>query len=468
MTDGREGDRRSELVLLLELMILATLMALTYHELRDPEPALSRFLGGLPSQRFPHLRPFLALLRGLGNLAALLAVIAFFSRARWSNWLRTAVAGWIVLAWLAWPVLAQVELRLHVDEAPGNQAPYRSMTHDGGVLQAEMASTALLKGENPYRASYAKPPMSRAKDSDPAGWRSIGYQQNPAFEHLPYPPGNIIISAPIQWLAQATLGFYDQRILYLVAAIALAVILARLCPKGAPRRIVVLLVLLSPLVRGYLIVGRNDVLLLVPLALFGTALYRQRWRTAAAWLGVALTMKQFALFVLPFFFVLAYMQGGRNISTVLRRTWPALAIPVAVILPFLAWDASALVEDLLLWNLGAGADAYPVRWDGFGLTPLAYGLDLVQSPSGPNPHGWLLLPSVVLGTAGLGAWVARGATPFRALVASGVLVYLALFASRFFADNYLAVPAVLWCVAWLAERTHDQSDRFLAHSRADH
>jgi hypothetical protein len=237
------------------------------------------------------------------------------------------------------------------------------------------------------------------------------------------------------------------RFLYLACAIALAWILGSLVPRGSPRRIVWLVTLLSPLLREYLILGRNDVLVLVPLAAFGSLFAKERWRASAIALGVALSMKQFALFALPFWALVVARRTSWKLTA--RLGWPALAIPLALSLPFFVWDPGAFIDDVLLFNVGGGEGAYPVRWDGYGVTPIAYALGLVDSPSGANPLGWLFIP--VLGAAAGGwIWTARSPSVRRALVASGVLLYAALFASRFFADNYLAVPSLLWAIAWLA------------------
>jgi hypothetical protein len=434
---------RARLVLV-EALVMAAVVAATYHDLHDPARVLAWFFGELPS-RTPRFLPWLALVRGVGNLMLLGVLATVLVRHRAAEWLRRAATAWFVVALVVVPVLAQIELRLHIDEAPGNEAPYRSGTHDGGVLQTEMAVDELLAGRDPYRADYGRPPMSRSRDSDENGWRSFGYAHNPAFDHLPYLPGVLIVSAPAQAVSRAIFHAWDERFLYLAAALGLAAVLGSMVPAGPARRSVWLVTLASPLLLGYLVVGRNDVLVLLPLALFARALLGERWRDAAIWLGVALAMKQFAIFALPFFAIVLHRRGK------LRELWPALAIPAAVILPFLLWDARAFVADVLVWNLGGGRDAYPVRWDGYGLSPIAYGLGLVDSPSGPNPLGWLSLPAILAALAALLGWILRDpaerATPVVALIASGVLLFVALATSRFFADNYLAVPFLLIAVA---------------------
>jgi hypothetical protein len=444
-----EGARRWSIA---EVLAILAIAALTYRELLDPARLLGWIFGELPRGQHDWLRPWLSLVRGITNvlLAAVVATL-LVRRAGVSTWIRRVAAGWMIFACLALPICAHVEVRFRVDEAPGNVRPYVSAFHDGGVAQTEMAARALAAGENPYAVTYDRPPMSRSPDSNPEGWRRLGYPAgNPAYAHVPYPPGGLIVATATLLAGEAVFGAYDVRFPYLACAIALAAILGSLVPRGSPRRIVWLITLLSPLLREYLILGRNDVLVLVPLAAFGVLFMRQRWRASAIALGVALAMKQFALFALPFWaLVVARRTSWR---TAARLGWPAFAIPIAISLPFFVWDPGAFVDDVFLFNVGVGEGAYPVRWDGFGVTPIAYALGLVDSPAGSNPLGWLFFP-IVGGAAAAGwIWVARSPGPStrRALVAAGVLLYAALFASRFFADNYLAVPSLLWAIAWLA------------------
>jgi len=209
-----------------------------------------------------------------------------------------------------------------------------------------------------------------------------------------------------------------------------------------------LVTLVSPLLGPFVVVGRNDALVLLALAAFAHACARNRPRTASVALGVALTLKQFAIFaVVPFAIALIRQRGWRAAA---RAAWPTVALPAIAALPFLIWDPRSFLRDVLLWNLGSGNDAYPVRWDGFGLTPLAYGLGLVDAPSGPNPYGFFLPLAILVGGASIVRWLWGHATPRRVLAASGAWIYIALFASRFFADNYLAIPCLFLGAALLA------------------
>lgn len=446
--ERRELDDRAQGLLLAELLLVV--FATAARRFHDPARLLAWIFGPLPELPWHDLYPWLSLLEGIRNVLLALAVVCLFSRHRLAEGVRYALTAFVAVGVCVVPTLAQVELRLNVDEAPGNRAPYVSSSHDGGVLQVEMAADALRRGESPYRMSYNRPPASRSPDSAIQGWRRLGYDRNPALDHLTYPPGVIYLSMLVEAVARPILGFYDPRLLYLPAAFALALVLASFVPSGPPRRMVVVATLANPLLARYVENGRNDVLVLLALASFAALLLRRRWRSAAVALGLAVSLKQFALFAVPFFVVALSLDAGRDLRQALARAWPVVAIPLVVAAPFLLTDPWALIENLFLWVQSGG---YPVRWDGYGLTPLAYGLGLVDAPSGANPYGFLGLPVLIGSFAGLVVWVWRRPVAARVLLASGAWLFAMMLTARAFSPSYLSVPVLLWTCAWLCARS---------------
>ncbi len=436
---------------LVEWLVLFALAFAAHRDLPDPSRLLAHLLGRPPSYPHPGLRPAVALVAGIGNVWLALHLFSCLSQSRLAEWVRRLAVAWFVFALVVLPTLRDLEIRRFVDEAPGNQAPFQSQSHDGGVLQSEMAMARLLRGDNLYGDHYGGPPMSRSVDSAPESWQGIGAPDNPAHHHLTYLPAPILASLPFYALGKA-LGFYDQRVVYLLAALLLALALGRFVAPGPERRIVTLLVFLNPLLRPYLVAGRNDVLVLVPLALFAWALSERRERGAALWLGVAVATKQFALFLVPLFLVERWRTFGgdrRRLASTLG--WLAL-VPVVTCLPFVLWDARAFVDDTLLWTSRAGAAAYPLKWVGWGLSVLAYGLDLVPAPLGPNPFGAIgAVAQLIALVAGCYA-LAREATPTRLLAAGAILVTTVLLFARAYSMSYAATPFFLGLLAVLTAR----------------
>ena len=98
-----------------------------------------------------------------------------------------------------------------------------SYTHDGGVIQTEATIRFLLAGQNPYVEDYVNTPM--------AEWGFSRFRT--ALYHYPYLPWTFVFSAPFYLLGQAV-GFYDQRLVYLLLlAVALA-LAPRLVQGHAP------------------------------------------------------------------------------------------------------------------------------------------------------------------------------------------------------------------------------------------
>ena len=434
-----------------EWLLLFGLVFAAHRDLPDPTRLLGHLLGHSPSWAHLGLRPGIALIAGIGNLMLALHLFSVLSTGRLAERVRGLAVAWFVFALVVLPAARDIEIRLFIDETPGNQAPYRSLSHDGGVLQSEMAIRRLVSGQNLYGDHYGAPPMSRAVDSAPESWKSIGAPDNPAFHHLTYFPAAILGSVPFFLIGKA-IGFYDQRIVYLLAAFLLAYLLGQLVDAGPERRIVNMLVFLNPLLRPYLVAGRNDVLVLVPLSLFALALLRRKDRAAAIWLGVAVATKQFALFLVPFFLVerwRTFAEDRRRIATSLG--WLAL-VPLATCLPFVIWDAHAFLDDTLLWTARAGAGAYPLKWIGWGLSVLAYGLDIVEQPLGANPLGAVgAIAQVVALAVGLHAIHSRPTLP-RLLAVSAMMLTTVLLFARAYSMSYAATPFFLLLLAVLIER----------------
>lgn len=438
-------------VLACEWLLLFALVFAAHRDLPDPSRLLAHLLGHPPGWQHAGLRPGISLVAGIGNVLLALHLFSLLWESRHAERVRAVVVGWFVFALVLLPAACDYEIRRAIDEAPGNTSPYRSQSHDGGVLQTEDALARLLAGKNLYGDHYATGLMARSVDSSPESWRGVGAPDNPAFHHLTYFPAVILASAPFYAIGKA-LGAYDQRVVYLLAALALALLLARFVAPGPERRMVNLLVFLNPLLRPYLVSGRNDVLVLVPLAAFALALVRQRDRQAALWLGVAVATKQFALFVVPFFLVERWRTFEGDRRRVLQTIGLVAIVPLVTCLPFIVWDARAFFDDTLLWTSRGGAGAYPLKWVGWGLSVLAYGANLVDHPLGDNPLGAAgAIAQLVALVAGCVAIAQRPTIPRLFFIAATMLTTTLLFA-RAYSMSYAITPFCLVALAALTER----------------
>ncbi len=253
-----------------------------------------------------------------------------------------------------------------------------SYSHDGGVLQTEAAVDFFLTGRNPYVEDYRDTPM--------ADWGLAEFRT--ALDHYPYLPWTFIFAAPVKLASDALLGWYDQRFVYLGVFVAALILATRLAPASRPRWRLALLMLLglNPIMGLDLIFGQNDLFvwawIVLSLSLLARSIDRSSFIVlhSSFWLpsiafGLACASKPTAWFFAPFFaLLLVWDQIGswrdipRAIPAMLRRGWPALAAFALLVVPYLAWDANALIDDVWRWAAGSTATHYQI-W-GWGASNL--------------------------------------------------------------------------------------------------
>ena len=328
-----------------------------------------------------------------------------------------------------------------------------SYTHDGGVIQTEAVIQFFLQGKNPYVEDYLNTPM--------AEW---GIDFRTALYHFPYLPWTFLFSTPFYLLSQATLGWYDQRFVYLflfVWTLALAPALTRHLQE---RLLLVMLLGLNPIMASDVIFGQNDsfVLFWIVLTLWlwqrgwEHPATRERWWAASALTyGLACTSKPTAWFLAPFYTLLlteSETPQGRELlrkaMVILRRAIPAVAVFLLLTLPYLAWDANALIDDIWRWSAGTTEMPYQIR--GWGLANFVLAGGWVESRLSYWPF-WipeLLIASPLL-ALGIAKQMRRNGIG-TACWGYGLLLFGFLFASRFLNENYLGYILALLAIGALA------------------
>ncbi len=337
-----------------------------------------------------------------------------------------------------------------------------SYSHDGGVLQTEAAIDFFLSGRNPYIEDYRETPM--------AAWGLPEFRT--ALDHYPYLPWTFIASAPLKLASEALLGWYDQRFVYLLVFVAALILATRLVKPTAlasqPRWRLALLMLLglNPIMGLDLVFGQNDLFvwawIVLSLSLLARAMDRSSLivRPSSYWLpsiafGLACASKPTAWFFAPFFaLLLAWDQVGswrdipRAIPAMLRRGWPALAIFALLLIPYLAWDANALIDDVWRWAAGSTATHYQI-W-GWGASNLVLAFGGLASRFDPWPF-WLLEVALTLPLLlWLGWRQARHNTISAACWHYALLLFGFLFVSRFLNENYLGYILAFLALGYFA------------------
>jgi len=297
------------------------------------------------------------------------------------------------------------------------------------AYQVELAGQRLIDGQNPYGASFVGSGLERfySLDGTPVldgGVRTV------ALDHLAYFPGLPVLAAPTQALPAP---FDDIRLLMLIAALAL-IPAALLLPGAFSTRLAVGAVLAAnPLMLRSTWFGIVDATVLLALVLAFALALRGRWGWMGLFVGLALVQKQYAFVAIPFLALAAWQAGG---GAALRRAAVGLAAPiVVVILPFLIWDARALIEDTVLFGTGA------YRIVGYGLSAILVDLGLVAR-DGAYPF-WLVALVIWLPvTLRLLQLQRRDPVPWRAAFGFALSFLVLAWTARYFQTSGLVFPLV--------------------------
>ncbi|TMK44574.1 MAG: DUF2029 domain-containing protein [Actinobacteria bacterium] len=290
------------------------------------------------------------------------------------------------------------------------------------TLVTEGSARAVLAGNDPYAASFASGPLG----SWPTG----------TADHVPYLPGIFVFGIPRAMVGDTPLT--DPRVAFAVvsqAALGLALWLAR--PPTALGPSALLVVLALPTGARYMAGGGDDVTVLSLMLLSLVLLHRKEPIGAGLAAGLAAAIKQTAWPLLPFLILAARdRKGGRASGPTLAA---ASAVMIPMIAPFVVWNPSAFIQDVVLFPLGLA------RQPTLAASPTVGSLlaDALSLPKGVVAGALLL---IVLLVAGYLALVrpprdARGAAERTALVL--VLAIVLATAGRF---GYLLYPIGLF--AW--------------------
>lgn len=344
-----------------------------------------------------------------------------------------------------------------------------SYTHDGGVIQTEITIRYLLQGKNPYVETYVDTPM--------AEWGFSRYRT--ALYHYPYLPWTFLFSAPF-YVAGQTAGFYDQRLVYLLLMVVVLALAPQLVKGERVRLALVAALAFNPMMALDLMFGQNDsfVLCWVLLSLVAwrrAQLARADWKAPAArrWLtlsallfGLACASKPTAWFFAPFYGLLLVQEHDlgkgwsdllRAIPAIFRRAWPALAIFGAILLPYLAWDAEALYDDVWRWSTGQGETGYQI-W-GWGASNFVLALGLVPDRFAQWPF-WAL---EVVCTLPVLLWFLlrqqRANTLANACWHYALLLLVFFYTSRFLNENYLGYLLAFLALGALSQASETARER---------
>jgi hypothetical protein len=343
---------------------------------------------------------------------------------------------------------AGMNMIARLQEGPSTNA------HDG-LVQTEIAIEYILQGKNPYVEDYIGTPMDIQREAE-AFWTAT---DTPLY-HFAYLPALFLSAVPLHLLSNFLLGWYDQRLLYLLFYLGLIIFLPPLVARQRNKLILLMLVGLNLLFPFFLAEGRNDIVVLFGLVLASFFLMKKHAWAAGIVLGIVAAMKHTSWFFFPFYFLYLYpTEMGLTwdgVKILLRRIWPFFVTFGLLMLPFLLWDPAAFIDDTLFYLIGMGDSSFPIR--GWGGSVLLYGFGLVDSENTSFPF---FIPQLVIGLPVLWLLLRR---QWRENTLTNIWLGFALFSftvdyfSRFFNDNYVMfVLQVLVIAAFVIPVHWDES-----------
>jgi hypothetical protein len=381
---------------------------------------------------------------GLLRAAAVLAGLVVALSAALVLWMRVAPLR------LLWAVCAAVILLLAVP-ATLLQVGLRDATHpwyhvNDSTYQIDLAGELVLDGNTPYGYDYRGTGLERwypAVDADEDVPRV-------ALDHFAYFPGTALTAGAWRVLPAP---FDDYRIFVLLCTLALFAA-ALLFDAPLPWKLAAGAALAAnPLATRAAWFGTADAPSVLLTVLAFALVARSRYLLAAASLGGAVLLKQFALVAVPFLAV-AMLTRAVPRPTLYRAGGVFALVVVAGILPFAIADPGALWEDTIAY----GAQTY--RIIGYGLAGILVETGVLDDRFGSYPF----LPLALLVWLPLTAWLTWTQWRERRLWvgAAGFAssIFVLFYLGRVFQNSYLIWPlSALLVAVVLASAERDASER---------
>ncbi|NKQ36415.1 MAG: DUF2029 domain-containing protein [Chloroflexi bacterium] len=343
----------------------------------------------------------------------------------------------IITAAVIIPSGQRIYTRLIIDaEKAENRVAYGDI-HDG-ALQMEYALGYLRAGQNPYVARY--------EDTILQYYNFPGLEDlptNPVFDYFVYLPGFLVASYPVYTLFQYYHIPYDQRWIYLLAYIATVILLPAMVNSPTLKLSLLIAVALNPLLTRPVIIGMNDVLVLLVIIIAILALRRNHFILSILAFAIACTLKQSAWFIAPFYLLLLYHSlptSNRN-REMFKLLGAGALVGALIIIPFAFWDLPNFITDVFVYPGGGVAVNYPIRGSTIGL--LLLGMGFITSPTDNFPFFIFQLLLGIPLLIGLLKYQKRQNNVGVMLICAGTFIFGMGLISRFFQDNYVGFLTVI-------------------------
>ena len=288
------------------------------------------------------------------GITPLLFVFVYFSSQfsrKITDTFRTAVLVLLMLSFLGGLLAHQISSR---------QAHGPASYIIDGAVQTEEAAKMLFQGRNPYKIDYQTTTFGTYSD------QLDGTRPHPGMTHYVYLPGTFLLTAPVQFISNHLLGWFDVRWIYVTGFAIMLIILSRMV--APPHRdLVLILAAFNPFTARLLLFGVNDFLVLAGVLGAVCLLQRGKMSWSSVSLGLALTMKQSAWIFLPFYLIaVSAMDRSIHWKKRFQALWPGAVTVLLAIVPFMIWSLPDFFDDVWRFPNGMSVVSYPAS--GIGLS----------------------------------------------------------------------------------------------------
>lgn len=318
------------------------------------------------------------------------------------------------------------------------------------ILQQEAAMRYLVVGKNPYRETYFGTPVESFNYDEPGNTEAV----NPALYHFVMPPWYLVFPFVFYYTSIPVLGFFDGRMALLFAMAMLLVAVWHWFRDKAIARTAIVLTALSPSVVDYFVEGRSDVFALSWLMVSLVLLGKKRYVWSGILLALAILSKQTVWFAVPFYAVYLWKKTAVRPMVFWQTVAAAGTVSLVITAPFVAWNARAFIDSVILYLTGNSAVSYPVS--GYGLGMVLYAAGSIRDIHAYYPFiVWQAGIALPLGIA-LARWLIRTPSESRLMASYAVFLLVYWYLSRYFNNSHLGYLSMLFVLAGLkaADESH--------------
>jgi len=292
------------------------------------------------------------------------------------------------------------------------------------TYQAELGGELVLDLDNPYGHDYSHSGLERFYTRDGSVSERVR-EREVALEHFAYFPGAVLTSAAWRLLPEP---LDDYRLLVLLATLALLPAALMFCGPLGWRLALGAVLVCNPIAVRSAWFGQNDAPSLLLLVLAFALVTRRRFGWAAAALGGAILLKQFAVVALPFMVLMVPREEWKRAGLILA------GVLAAGILPFVVADPAAFYDDTVKY----GAGTYKIV--GYGLSAILVRLGIIEDREGSYPFALLAVLTWVPLTVWLLLAQRKAQELWLGAAAFAVSILWLMFIGRTFNNYYLVWP----------------------------